>query len=143
MADQAAVFAATLGALMTAHEVADHLVQTDRQAAGKARPSGWAAPMAGHVGSYTAVQVAALVALRAVGVRPSWRRSLAAVAWSAGTHAFIDRRWPVTKLLEATGSPGFAKLLTPICGPYQADQALHHAALAVSALLLAVRRAGR
>lgn len=96
---------ATYAALMAAHDVGDHIVQTDHQAATKA--SSWAG-MVGHVGSYTALQVAALVALRAGGVRPSWRRTLVAVAWSAGTHAILDRRRPVAALLRMTGSPGFA-----------------------------------
>lgn len=174
MIDRAAAFGATLAALWAAHDVADHVVQTDHQAAAKA--TSWSA-MAGHVGSYHAVQVASLLALRSLGVRPSWRRIVAAVAWSAGTHVFLDRRWPVRRALELTGSPGFARgVLTipktpvgvetverarerrqrdgtwgvllhgmtteqaipvPLHGPYLADQALHHVALAVAAAILA------
>lgn len=97
---------ATYAVLMAAHDLGDHVMQTDHQAATKA--SLWAG-MAGHVGSYTALQVAALAALRALtGARPSWRRTLAAVAWSAGTHAIIDRRWPVAALMRMTRSPRFA-----------------------------------
>lgn len=138
MADRASIFGAALAALWGAHDFADHVVQTDHQAAHKA--TSWAA-MSGHVGSYTAVQVAALAALRPLGVRPSWRRTVAAVAWSAGTHALLDRRWPVTKILQGSGSSGFAALQTPINGPYLADQGLHHACLLVSALVLASGRA--
>ena len=97
---------ASYAVLMAAHDLGDHVVQTDHQAATKA--TSWAG-MAGHVGSYTALQVAALVALRAGGVRPTWRRVLAAVAWSAATHALLDRRWPVKRALELTGSRGFAR----------------------------------
>lgn len=96
---------ATYAVLMAAHDLGDHVVQTDHQAATKA--ASWRG-MAGHVGSYTALQVASLVALRASGVRPSWRRVLAAVVWSASTHAILDRRRPVVALLRLTGSPGFA-----------------------------------
>lgn len=155
-------FAATYAALMPAHDLADHVVQTDHQAAHKAGP-GWPAAraMAGHVGGYHAVQLAVLLALRLLGVRPSWRRTAAAVAVSAGTHALLDRRWPVRRVLELTGSPGFARPVVrtrgavepallrqnpptvaaegplPIHGPYLADQALHHAVLAVCAAILA------
>lgn len=103
----AARLGATYAALMAAHDLGDHIVQTDHQAATKA--TSWTG-MAGHVGSYTVLQLAALAGLRRLtGVRPSWRRTLAAVAWSAATHAFLDRRWPVKRVLELTGSPGFAR----------------------------------
>lgn len=162
----ARVFAAVLPTLMAAHDLADHVVQTDHQAAGKS--TSWCA-MAGHVGSYHSVQLAALATLRGlVGIRPSWSRTLAGVAFSAGTHALLDRRWPVVAVLERTGSPGFAKPVVrvdvrgtaapsalrgrdpivegtgagplPLHGPYLADQALHHAALWAAALLIASRR---
>jgi hypothetical protein len=134
VADRAAVFAATLAALLVGHTVGDHLTQTDHQAANKA--ASWRA-MAGHLGGYTATCAATLAAVHAAtGVRPSWRRVVAGHMFSAATHAFIDRRWPVTRLLRATGSPAFAELQTPINGPYQADQSLHHACLLVAALII-------
>jgi hypothetical protein len=123
---------------MPAHDLADHVVQTDRQANGKAGP-GWAGAraMAGHVGGYHLVQLLALLALRLLGVRPSWRRTAAAVSVSAGTHALLDRRWPVQAILRATRSPGFAGMTTPLHGGYLADQALHHGVLVVCAAVLA------
>jgi hypothetical protein len=137
----AADFGAVTAVLWAAHNVGDHLVQTDHQAGHKA--TSWAA-MAGHVGGYTATQVGALATIRPLlGVRPSLRRLVTAVAFSAVTHAFIDRRWPVKAMLRATRSPAFAEMLTPICGPYQADQALHHACLIGSALILTGREAQR
>lgn len=157
-------FAAAYAALWAAHDVADHIVQTDPQAEGKA--ADWRM-MAGHVGTYHLVQGVAVAWLRRTGARPSWRRTLAAVALSVSTHALLDRRWPVVALLRATGSPGFAapvvrvdvrgaavpsalrgrELLVegtgagplPLHGPYLADQALHHAVLAVCAAILAGR----
>lgn len=157
-----AAFGATYAVLMAAHDLSDHVIQTDAQATNKARAMRqmWMPAMAGHVGSYTAVQVLALGALRALaGVRPSWRRTLAAVAFSAGTHALLDRRWPVIAVLRATGSQNFAKPVVrttgdvrgvagapaivdavgplPLHGPYLADQALHHAALAIAAAVIA------
>lgn len=137
MRNAAAVFGAALGALLVGHNVGDHIAQTDDQAAHKAES--WSA-MAGHIGSYHAVQLGALASLRLVGVRPSARRIAAGLAFSAITHAWLDRRWPVAAVLRATGSPAFAKTLSPICGPYVADQALHHAALFVSALIIAAKR---
>lgn len=166
MADRAGRFGAVLSALWAAHDLADHVVQTDAQAAHKA--TSWSA-MAGHVGSYTAVQLSALAALRTVGVRPSWRRMLAGVAVSAGTHALLDRRWPVRWVLEHSGSAEFADARfvvrdtyhaavmrsttadeaveaaihpAPLHGPYLADQALHHACLLVSALIMVGGRRG-
>jgi Protein of unknown function (DUF3307) len=133
-ASRAAAFGAILAALCAAHDLADHVAQTDHQAKHKA--TSWPA-MAGHVGSYTAVQVAALAVLRPMGVQPSWRRMVAGVAVSAGTHAFLDRRWPVAAILRYTRSPKFAVMDYPISGPYLADQSLHHACLFVTALILA------
>jgi len=131
-------FAVVLPTLLVAHHVADHLVQTDHQAAAKV--SDWGA-MAGHVGGYQVTQALALASVAAVTrERLSWRRVLLGGAFSAVTHAFLDRRWPVRKALEATRSPGFADMTTPLHGIYLADQALHHGCLLVSALLIAGRR---
>jgi len=153
-------YAVVLPTLLVAHNVADHVVQTDHQAASKA--TSWRG-MAGHVGTYHVVQVGALLALRGLaGVRPSWGRTVAGVAFSALSHAFLDRRWPVVALLRRTGSAGFAapKIQVdgygrahtggmptsvtatgplPLHGPYLADQALHHGCLAVAAAAIAWR----
>lgn len=131
---RAARFAAAYAALMPAHDVADHVVQTDHQAAHKAGP-GWAGAraMAGHVGSYHAVQLLAVLALRRLGVRPSARRTLAALALSAGTHAFLDRRWPVQRAMELTGSAGFANGTIVATGEIQGDDPMEIGALHVTA----------
>lgn len=159
MSDRAARFGATMAALWAAHDLADHVVQTDHQAATKA--SSWRG-MAGHVGGYQLTQALALAALRPLGVRPSWRRTLAGTVISAATHAFLDQRWPVVHLLERTGSARFADpcvlgqvaevvgpplradsvaIVEPtplrLHGPYLADQALHHVCLALAAYVLA------
>lgn len=160
-------FAVTLPTLLVAHNVADHVVQTDHQAANKA--SSWPA-MAGHIGGYLATAEAAVQLVGAVtGVRPSWRRRLAGHVLSGATHAFLDRRWPVVRALELTGSAGFARPQMPsvfvdgtvdgatiyspsgkdpaigvartgplpLHGPYLADQALHHGCLLLAALVMA------
>lgn len=113
---RAARFGAVLATLWAAHDLGDHVLQTDHQAAGKAGPgaAGWRA-MAGHVGSYHAAQVAALaVTDRALGLGLRPGRVAVAVALSASTHAFLDRRWPVRRALELTGSPGFARGTAPL-----------------------------
>ena len=132
VAGPAEIFAA----LMAGHQVGDHITQTDHQAARKADPgrAGWSA-MAGHVAGYTATQAVALVGLRAAGYRVRPGRALAGLAFSAGTHAFIDRRWPVQWLLRHTGSPQFAATTTPVCGPYVVDQSLHTAAVFTASLV--------
>jgi len=146
-------FAAALGVLAAAHDLADHLVQTDHQAAHK--PHDWAA-MAGHVGSYTLTQAVALGGLHAVGVNLRPGRVLVGLAFSAATHAILDRRWPVARLLEATGSAGFAVsgvaeqnvavrdgvavvpgFAAPVSGLHVADQALHHVCITLAAAVVA------
>jgi hypothetical protein len=159
MTSKSARFAVVYAALRVAHDFGDHVLQTGPQAYGKADANRrtWVPAMAGHVGGYHAAQVAALAAsdrLLGLGLRPS--RVAAAVAISAGTHALLDRRWPVCWVLEHTGSdPAYASGLftlreirtagardvetaprrVPISGPYLADQALHHVALWLAALV--------
>jgi hypothetical protein len=128
-------FAALLPTLWAAHNVGDHLVQTDHQAVRKAQS--WRA-MAGHIAGYQATQALAVCAvLAATGMRCNRRAVLAGMAFSGATHAFIDRRWPVRWLLQRAGASGFAEMSTPVNGPYQADQALHHGCLLIAALLMA------
>jgi hypothetical protein len=117
--DRAATFAVALCTLLVGRNLGDHITQTDHQAAHKA--TSWRA-MAGHVVGYTATCAALLAAVQAAtGQRPSWRRVLAAHAFSAATHALLDRRWPVAWVLRKTRSPRFAELQAPINGPYVAD----------------------
>lgn len=99
--------------LLIGHLLGDWLVQTDAQARRKAHR--WGA-MAGHILTYHLTLAAALA--------PVWRTvpALVTLAVSAVTHAFIDRRWPVQRLLRATGSPLFADQQW---GVLCADQALH------------------
>jgi hypothetical protein len=136
-------FAVALGTMWAVHDVADHVVQTDHQAGSKAdpRPAVWVPAMVGHVGSYQLTQAVALtVTFRATGLKPSWTALITGSFISAASHAFLDRRWPVRKVLQLTRSPRFAEMTTPICGPYQADQALHHGFLWLAALAMAVQR---
>ncbi|MBV2364285.1 DUF3307 domain-containing protein [Streptomonospora nanhaiensis] len=144
MTDNRAVrFAAAAATLAAAHHVGDFMASTDTQAERKpcqsdravecSEAESWRA-LAGHVASYHAVQVAALVAAdRALGLRLSPRRVAAGVALSAVTHAVIDRRWPVRLWLDHTGSTGFKKH----GGAMHVDQAMHHVCLWAAALVIA------
>lgn len=134
------VFVVSLVVLLAAHQVGDHVMQTDRQAAGKAG-TGWPAAraLAGHLGVYHALAAVLLVAVFALlGLPLTVTGAIAGLAFSAATHALFDRRWPVAAILRACRAPKFAETVTPVCGMYAADQALHHLALLMSALLVAV-----
>jgi hypothetical protein len=133
------VFVATLLALLVAHQLGDHVLQTDRQAAGKADGARWLWPMVGHLAGYhLAAAVAVVGTCVALGLPLTVRGVGAGLLFSALTHGLLDRRWPVRAILRAIGSPRFAETTAPVCGMYAADQALHKAALLVSALLTAV-----
>lgn len=138
--------------LAAGHNLADHVLgQTDRQAASKGAPSalaveagasprrGWSACL-GHVAAYHVVLAGLIVAAWLVlPLTLSWAGVCAGLLFSAFTHAFLDRRWPVRWLLQRTGSPKFADLNAGgLNGMYLADQALHGFALLLSALLITV-----
>lgn len=128
-------FGAVFATLHAAHQLGDHITQTDRQA--RAKADDWAA-MAGHIAGYHLTAAAMLtVASRALGLRLAPRRVLAGLAVSAATHALLDRRWPVRWINQATGSPAFADLQVPLNGPYLTDQALHYGCLWLAALIIA------
>lgn len=131
------VFSAVFVALFAAHHLADHVIQTDHQAKHKAEP-GWVGDraMAGHLLGYHACMIAALLGLVAAGVPLTLRGCAAGLVFSAVTHGFLDRRWPVRWILEHTGSRAFAASQTPLHGVYLADQSLHIACLFVAALLV-------
>jgi Protein of unknown function (DUF3307) len=135
----AVVFAVALVVLLVAHQVGDHVAQTDSQAGAKTG-SGWPAvvAMAGHLAGYHAWAGGLLIgAFAMLGLTLTVPGLAAGLAFSAITHALLDRRWPVRAILRATGSPRFADTTSPVCGMYAADQALHQLALLISALLIA------
>jgi hypothetical protein len=137
----AVLFAAGLATMYAAHQVADHVFgQTDSMAASKAKPGkvGWLAVLS-HVGQYHIVMAMMLgLTLTILNLPASFIGVFLCLVFSAVTHAFLDRRWPVRWILEHTGSPEFAKMTTPLCGMYLADQGLHLFCLWISALLLTV-----
>ncbi|WDZ86379.1 DUF3307 domain-containing protein [Micromonospora cathayae] len=140
MLESAIVFAVVAATFYAGHQVADHVLgQSDKQAAHKAAPGwdGWR-HLLGHVVAYHLVVVVMLTITIAVLDLPVTVAGLAAgLAFSAVSHAILDRRWPVRWILNHTGSGDFADRQAPICGMYLADQSLHAACLWASALLVA------
>jgi hypothetical protein len=147
MTSRAARFAAAFASLYAAHQVADHHVQSDRDAQAKGKPGreGQAA-CARHVASYTATAAAALAFTEkatGAGMRPG--RVAAALAVSAVSHYVIDRREPLRRFAEATGHGGFYRLGQPRpgkddkpclgTGAYALDQAAHVGFLWLAALI--------
>jgi hypothetical protein len=140
--ETAAVAAGTFAALYASHLFGDHVVQHHRDAEAKAAPRpgqvlagvhpwrGWTA-IANHVCSYVGVQVIALLFVAVTVVPLTFPGLAAALAVSASTHAVIDRRWLVWRLIRAKDAHEWAD------GPYLVDQSLHTVALLVAAVLAA------
>ena len=144
-----ATFAAVFAALFVAHQVADHWIQTQHQADHKGRP-GWPGRIAcaAHVASYTAAAFGFLGALAlATGLDLHPGPVAAGLAISAVTHYIADRRTPLKRLAELTGSAKFYALGAPRpgrddnpslgCGSYALDQSFHYLFLFVAALVIA------
>jgi hypothetical protein len=134
-----AEFAALGFTALVAHNLADHVLgQTDKQAANKAKEGrvGWSHVLQ-HVASYHVVLLIMwLLAIAAFDIQVTLLGMVAALLFSAVSHALLDRRWPVRWILERTGSPNFAKMTTPVWGIYASDQALHEFCLWISVFLL-------
>jgi len=111
----AGTFAAVFATLYVAHQVGDHWVQTEHQAATKGHP-GWPGRLAcaRHVATYTATACALLTVaglllplpLTVVGV-------LAGQVVSGVTHYWADRRTTLRRLADATGKGVFYRLGAP------------------------------
>ncbi|ADP83815.1 DUF3307 domain-containing protein [Pseudofrankia inefficax] len=137
----ATTFAALAASAYAAHQIADHLAQTDAMAATKAGPgrASWAA-LARHVGVYHLI-VAAMcgIAIAVLGLSVSPAGAAVGLTVSAATHALWDRRTPVRWLLEHTGSRQWAATADRgIHGLYLSDQALHVGCLWLAVLLATV-----
>jgi hypothetical protein len=146
----AVVFAVVLPVLLVAHTVADHWVQTDRQASRKGLP-GWAGrrACAAHVATYTATTAAAVAAawvLFGLPITPAG--FLVGQLVSAVTHYVADRRTPLAGIARLLGKARFYALGVPRegrddnpslgTGAYALDQSWHHAWLVVAAITTAV-----
>jgi hypothetical protein len=127
-------------ALSAAHQVADHWVQTDHQARTKGG-TGWRARLAcaAHVATYTGTQALALTAAaKWLRVPLSGPATALALATSAATHYFADRREPLRKLAEAAGHAPFYRMNTGgLNGAYLMDQSFHYGWIFVAALVAA------
>ncbi len=139
----AAVTACVSVALIAGHMLGDHPVQSDTDAAGKGHPTddllaAGAHPWTGwihclrHCLSYLACQGVALLLIGLVAPL-SFPGFLAALVISGSTHAVIDRRWIVRKVLAAKGGcPGWRD------AAYWTDQSIHYFAMYLAAIAAAV-----
>ena len=64
---------------------------------------------------------------------------LSALALSAGTHWWADRRIHLKALANATGNGNFYQLGGPLGGSYALDQAFHHAVETAAAVIAFMR----
>lgn len=152
-----AAFAAYLLALLVAHTVADHWIQTHHQAMCKAKP-GLVGVLAclRHVATYTATTaVFGLLVWQVLDLELSWLGFLAGQVLSAATHYLADRRVHLERFARWIGKADFLKLGVPRTGVdrngnayddnpslgtagYSLDQSFHHLCLFFAALLTVV-----
>jgi hypothetical protein len=132
----AAVIAVAFAALYASHMVADHWVQTQRQADRKSLP-GWPGRLAcaAHVATYTATALVALLALAwRTGLALSPAHVAAGLAVSAVSHYVADRRAPLRWAADRLGkNPAW---LERGGGLYALDQSWHVGWLFVAALII-------
>lgn len=129
------MFATVFLLLYLGHLLADYPFQTDHQAAHKADPGprGWRANL-DHAGTHVATcAVALLTGMVLLDLSVSVWSAVVALAWIGGTHAFIDRRWPVRWWMDRFGQSAWAAN----GGAAHVDQTAHVIALALAALVLA------
>ncbi|MFI5985065.1 DUF3307 domain-containing protein [Streptomyces sp. NPDC051555] len=129
------MFATIFILLYVAHLIADYVLQTDAQAGLKADASaaGWRANLS-HASTHTVTTVITLViAWWALNLGIGLLATAVAVVWITASHAFIDRRWPVTWWMTHTGSTEWISR----GGAAHVDQTFHITALAIAALGLA------
>ncbi|MEU3954038.1 transcriptional regulator [Streptomyces achromogenes] len=157
MPDSAAVFAALSIALIIAHSVGDHWVQTTGQAMTKGQP-GWPGRLAcgRHVLTLTLTKVLVLIPVVVALDLPVTVPGLAAgLGLDAASHYWADRRTTLAALarrcrkdeLFALGTPahpehpvtaGGTYAPTLGTGAYALDQSWHHLWLGITALLITV-----
>lgn len=134
--------------LYGSHPLADYVIQTDAQAAAKGGDGNAARrACAAHVATLTATHALALTAgCLATGEHLPLGRTVAGLAFIAGTHYMLDRRWTVARLSDVIGLGfyGFGKPRegrddNPCLGTgaHAVDQALHVGCLAVAAAYIA------
>lgn len=145
----AVTFAVVLPALLVAHNVADHWMQTNHQAVTKGqRGHAGRSACAAHVASYTAVTAVVVGLLWLVfDLDVSLPGFVAGQLVSAVTHYWADRRVTLARLAELVGKSAFYALGAPRAsrddnpslgtGAYALDQSWHWLWLFVAALVTA------
>jgi hypothetical protein len=146
----AVTFAATLPALLVAHNVADHWIQTSHQAATKGQRSheGRVACLK-HVATYTLVTALTVALLwKVLGLPITPAGFIVGQLVSAVTHYWADRRFTLARLAALVGNGAFYTFGVPRegrddnpslgTGSYALDQAWHWLWLLVAALVTAV-----
>lgn len=140
-------FAGLAVALLVAHQIADHWVQTEHQANTKGQhDNAGRLACARHVASYTAVTSLSVLAIwGAFQLNISWTGFFAGQMVSAVTHYWADRRFTLARLAALTGHAGFYMLGQPRpgcddnpslgTGAYAMDQSWHWGWLGVAAFL--------
>lgn len=150
MSGSAATFAAVFATLFAAHQVADHWVQTEWQAATKGEPgSEGAIACTWHVLTYTATAVVFLSLLDLCTDTNLGAGAVPGLVVSAVTHWIADRRAPLRWMAERAGHARFHQLgaLRPGrddnpslgTGAYALDQSWHYGWLFVAALIMTWR----
>ncbi|MFB6897444.1 DUF3307 domain-containing protein [Streptomyces hydrogenans] len=130
------MFATVFVLLYLGHLLADYPFQTDHQATHKADcgKAGWRANLTHAATHVTACGIALAAGATALDVTASLPAVLVALVWIGGTHAFIDRRWPVRWWMTRMRQTSWADH----GGAAHVDQTAHILALALAALALAV-----
>jgi hypothetical protein len=135
-----ATFAAVFAALYAAHQVADHWVQSEAQAAFKGRP-GWVGrrACAAHVATYTLTAALALTAVAwRAGLHLDLANVFAGLGVSAVSHYIADRRTPLAWAARVARKQVFYGLASHgLNGAYLLDQSWHVGWLFVAALVIA------
>lgn len=143
-------FAGVAVALLVAHRVADHWLQTSHQAVLKDRRDNVGrVACVKHVASYTAATLLTVLALwGAFGLDITWWGFAVGQLVSAGTHYWADRRFTLAAFAAAMGKAEFYALGAPRAGrddnpslgtgAYELDQSWHWGWLGVAAFLTAV-----
>ncbi|WP_020388984.1 DUF3307 domain-containing protein [Kribbella catacumbae] len=152
-----AAFAAYLAALLTAHTVADHWIQTHHQATCKGKPGRVGAlACLRHVATYTATTALfGLLVWQVLDLPLSWLGFLTGQFLSATTHYLADRRVYLERFARWIGKADFLRLGVPRTGTdrngnayddnpslgtagYSLDQSFHHLCLFAAALLTVI-----
>ncbi|WP_381801124.1 DUF3307 domain-containing protein [Streptomyces niveus] len=140
------MFATLFILLYVGHLLADYPLQTDRQSGRKAgwtegekdpnpgrHHHGWGANLA-HAGTHlVACGLMLAVGVVVLDLNIGLLSAAFALLWIAGTHAVIDRRWPVARWMKFARQAGWAER----GGAAHVDQTAHVTALLIAALAIA------